>query len=181
MELAPQQAEAEQRQPAPPQPKDLDAQGVPSEPERLPLDDVQLPCGHFCMCRECTLQVAQKKPVCPVCRVRFSRYRLLEEFLTRTETFTELPSLFGEGNDEWQHIKEPDQNRQTQLHQAARSGDTLTAEVLLRKGDDVNALNLRKRTPLHLASENGHADTVEALIEGGAAVDARDWVRSGNR
>ncbi|KAK3280366.1 hypothetical protein CYMTET_11794 [Cymbomonas tetramitiformis] len=138
MELAPQQAEAEQRQPAPPQPKDLDAQGVPSEPERLPLDDVQLPCGHFCMCRECTLQVAQKKPVCPVCRVRFSRYRLLEEFLTRTEKFTELPSLFGEvstlcslaylktplsdnnfsprdplgalqGNDEWQRIKEPNQ------------------------------------------------------------------------
>ena len=63
----------------------------------------------------------------------------------------------------------------TELHIAARSGDTETVLTLIASGADLEAKYERSgSTPLHLASVNGHTETALSLIEAGADVDSRD-------
>eukprot|EP00747_Dinoflagellata_sp_TGD_P220190 gnl/TRDRNA2_/TRDRNA2_92184_c0_seq2.p1 gnl/TRDRNA2_/TRDRNA2_92184_c0~~gnl/TRDRNA2_/TRDRNA2_92184_c0_seq2.p1 ORF type:complete len:175 (-),score=28.06 gnl/TRDRNA2_/TRDRNA2_92184_c0_seq2:204-728(-) len=66
----------------------------------------------------------------------------------------------------------------TELHLAARSGDTAHVELLVLSRADVNARDIdRSCTPLHEAAWYGHTAAVEALLAGGAVINARD--RSG--
>jgi len=63
---------------------------------------------------------------------------------------------------------------QTPLHWASKSGHLETAQLLLEKGADVNAIDRTIRTPLHWASQNGHLETAQLLLEKGANVNTAD-------
>jgi ankyrin repeat protein len=63
----------------------------------------------------------------------------------------------------------------TALHEAARSGRTNTAELLLKNGSDVNARDGEGETPLHVAAKwGGHVDVARLLIAYRADVNATD-------
>jgi ankyrin repeat protein len=59
------------------------------------------------------------------------------------------------------------------LLEAARSGQTQAARLLLDLGADVNARGEPDATPLMWASGKGHKETAEALLERGADIDAK--------
>jgi len=60
---------------------------------------------------------------------------------------------------------------ETALHQAARTGNTSTVELLLRLGAKVNTKDNSLETPLHKAAWRNHTDTVEVLVAAGASID----------
>jgi hypothetical protein len=63
----------------------------------------------------------------------------------------------------------------TALHEAARSGRTNTAELLLKNGSDVNARDGEGETPLQVAAKwGGHLDVARLLIAFKADVNATD-------
>eukprot|EP00747_Dinoflagellata_sp_TGD_P183741 gnl/TRDRNA2_/TRDRNA2_38852_c0_seq1.p1 gnl/TRDRNA2_/TRDRNA2_38852_c0~~gnl/TRDRNA2_/TRDRNA2_38852_c0_seq1.p1 ORF type:complete len:241 (+),score=53.99 gnl/TRDRNA2_/TRDRNA2_38852_c0_seq1:48-770(+) len=63
----------------------------------------------------------------------------------------------------------------TDLHMAARRGDTAAIEVLVLSGANINVQDMKRGyTPLHEAAWNGHAAAAEALIASGALVMVRD-------
>ena len=45
-----------------------------------------------------------------------------------------------------------------------------TAELLIKKGADVNAQNKDSFTPLHFAADKAHMDMLEVLVKHGAKV-----------
>lgn len=57
------------------------------------------------------------------------------------------------------------------LHYAASAGNTEMAELLLKKGADVNARTLRGITPLYMAAREGHTETVKLLLKAKARKD----------
>ena len=60
------------------------------------------------------------------------------------------------------------------IHTAARDGDLVTVQRLLKEGKvDINEKGWGRNTPLHYASENGQPLIVEFLLESGAAIDPR--------
>ena len=65
---------------------------------------------------------------------------------------------------------------QTPLHRAARRGYENLARLLLDRGADVNAKDMRG-TPLHYAAARGHEDVVALLIAKGADVNAENTRR----
>ena len=63
--------------------------------------------------------------------------------------------------------------RQTPLHLAATGGHIEIVRLLLEKGADINARDI-KGTPLHWAASRGHLEVVRWLVENGADINARD-------
>jgi ankyrin repeat protein len=68
--------------------------------------------------------------------------------------------------------------RETPLHMAAGSGNTVALRLLAEHGADVNAQRRDRKTPLHLAASNGHIEIVKILIENKADVNARDLYKN---
>ena len=58
------------------------------------------------------------------------------------------------------------------LHETARNGDLLSAEMLFENGFDINISDDIGRKPLHEAAFYGHLDVVKFLVHNGAAIDA---------
>ena len=60
------------------------------------------------------------------------------------------------------------------LHQAALRGHTLSIEMLLKLGVEVNATDKQGRTALHDACLKGHVNAARLLLDRGAKINARD-------
>lgn len=63
----------------------------------------------------------------------------------------------------------------TLLHAAAFEGNLKIAEILIKRGADVNSRDTFKQTPLYYAAHEGHLEMAEFLITKGADVNARDY------
>lgn len=61
---------------------------------------------------------------------------------------------------------------QSLLHDLAREGDLLSAELLIDTGADVNKADDYGRQPLHEAAFSGHSSMVSLLLENGANINA---------
>jgi len=61
----------------------------------------------------------------------------------------------------------------TPLHWAAIGGNARTAEILLERGANLEAMAAGGLTPLRLAAESGNASVARLLLEKGAAVDSK--------
>jgi uncharacterized protein len=61
---------------------------------------------------------------------------------------------------------------QSFLHELAREGDTLTAELLSEAGADTDLADGQGRRPLHEAAMSGHTEMIAFLLSHGAAIDA---------
>ena len=58
------------------------------------------------------------------------------------------------------------------MHDLAREGDLLSAEVIFEAGAPVDAPNDEGRRPLHEAAFHGHLDMAGFLLDNGADIDA---------
>jgi len=58
------------------------------------------------------------------------------------------------------------------IHDAAKSGDVATVELLLASGTDVNEKDAAFNTALHLASDNAHLEVIRVLVEKGSDINA---------
>ena len=63
---------------------------------------------------------------------------------------------------------------ESELHWAARTGQSTTVKVLLAAGADARAPDADGMTPLHWAAMNGQLEAVRLLLEAGADPQARD-------
>lgn len=83
---------------------------------------------------------------------------------------------------EWQNhvfdINYTFNNQSTLLHIAARYDLVKIAELLIKKGGNVNTADEYGCTPLHFAAINGHKEIVELLLDKGANVDSVGCVGS---
>lgn len=66
----------------------------------------------------------------------------------------------------------PSLTGQSFMHELAREGDVLSAEVMLDKGATFDAPDEQGRRPLHEAAAKGHADMIGLLLAHGALLDA---------
>jgi ankyrin repeat protein len=87
------------------------------------------------------------------------------------------------------NIDVKDRRRNTVVHLAAGSDNSLLISALMKQGANVNAINRDKRVPLHVASRKGYLKMVEMLLIYKADVKIEDClgytpfheaVRSGN-
>lgn len=69
-------------------------------------------------------------------------------------------------------VKQVQSSWGTALHEAAQSGRTNTAELLLKNGSDIDARNGDGATPLHVASRGGRIEAARLLIAYKADVNA---------
>ena len=60
------------------------------------------------------------------------------------------------------------------MHRAIRRERKELAELLIRRGANVNARDQQKRTPLHVAVDTKSVKIVEMLVENGAEINPRD-------
>lgn len=68
-----------------------------------------------------------------------------------------------------------DQDGNTPLHEACRSGRRQIAQLLIDKNSEsVNKENSSQRTSMHYAAEGGYTEIIALLCKEGAAVDAVD-------
>lgn len=66
-------------------------------------------------------------------------------------------------------------NKKTLLHAAACEGNLKIAEILVKRGADVNSRDEFEETPLHYAANEGHLEMAEFLITKGADVNAKNY------
>jgi ankyrin repeat protein len=72
-------------------------------------------------------------------------------------------------------LKEPlDQAGRSQLHYAARDGNLVQANQLIRAGANVNMKDANGYTPLHFAAQGQKLEVAKLLVKAGAEVDAKD-------
>lgn len=69
-------------------------------------------------------------------------------------------------------INAVDNKGQTVLHKAVRFSDEVTADELIRRGQDINKPDIAGWTPLMLACKRGHPPMVKMLMEYGADIHA---------
>ncbi|XP_031619110.1 vascular endothelial growth factor receptor 2-like isoform X2 [Contarinia nasturtii] len=72
------------------------------------------------------------------------------------------------------NAKIADNDKWTELHEAAKNGSVDWAKILIERGENVNSENINKTTPLHVAAENGRKDMAEFLINHGANINTKD-------
>ncbi|MBU6476081.1 MAG: ankyrin repeat domain-containing protein [Alphaproteobacteria bacterium] len=58
------------------------------------------------------------------------------------------------------------------MHDLAREGDLLSAEVIFEAGAPIDSPNDEGRRPLHEAAASGHADIAAFLLDNGADIEA---------
>lgn len=73
-----------------------------------------------------------------------------------------------------------DNNGQTALHKAAKSGEVVIVKMLIKVGADKNKQDRSGDTPLHIAIKNGYSDVVKELLLGGDKVDLEIKNNDGN-
>ena len=66
-----------------------------------------------------------------------------------------------------------DERKNTPLHIAARSENTVILNFLIGKNSDLNASNNSGYTPLHYAAYYNHVENVKLLLQKGAQTDPR--------
>ncbi|XP_069700744.1 golgin subfamily A member 6-like protein 22 isoform X3 [Periplaneta americana] len=71
------------------------------------------------------------------------------------------------------NLEHKDRQGRTELHRAAKRGDTHRVQLLLDAGSPVNAVDHYGRTPLWLAAEQGRQDACRALLAAGARLDVK--------
>lgn len=68
--------------------------------------------------------------------------------------------------------------RETPLHMAAGSGNTVAVKLLVERGADVNSQRRDRKTPIHLAASNGHFEIVKILAENKADLNPTDLYKN---
>ena len=67
-----------------------------------------------------------------------------------------------------------DDNGKTQLHWAALSNDTKTAQLLINNKANIEAKDEDDETPLHYSVRFHHLETTQLLIDNGANINAKN-------
>ena len=107
--------------------------------------------------------------------------QMLNEWSSDGFTLVGLASFFGEKEiveillDRNADVNIPSNNdfRVTPLHSAAAVSQYEIAELLLKNGAKVNAVQMNGVTPLHSAANNGDLDMVKLFLENGADKNLR--------
>ena len=68
----------------------------------------------------------------------------------------------------------PDAERDKKMTSAAKEGDSVALEKLLKSPRDPNVRDERGFTPLHCAAMGGHLEPLRQLLEAGAELEARN-------
>jgi ankyrin repeat protein len=71
------------------------------------------------------------------------------------------------------NVNVPDDEGETPLHAAARSGYRDIAELLVESGASLDVRNMYQQTSLHLACRNGKLDVSRFLIDRGSDINSR--------
>lgn len=71
-------------------------------------------------------------------------------------------------------VNEKDVDGATPLHAACLSGNLRVVQILLDKGANIEATEMRGQTPMHWAAQRGHTQCINLLKMRGANVNARD-------
>ena len=74
-------------------------------------------------------------------------------------------------------ISDEDEDSNTPLHLASKSGYPKVIQLLLNYGADINSRNCNKYTPLDFAAIKGNYRAAQVLLQNGAQVDSMDKAR----
>lgn len=114
-------------------------------------------------------------------RLLGERPELLSSYSTDGFTVLGLAAFFGhinlveelleKGADS--NVAANNQFKVAPLHSACATSNLKMAEVLIKKGADVNAKQMKNITPMHSAAHNGQTDLVQLLVNSGADINAK--------
>src|SRR5579871_2474387 len=76
--------------------------------------------------------------------------------------------------DGWDTFKKEDQYNNSQLHFYVSKNDAKNVELLIKKGVDVNAINIQGETALHWAAFLGNIEVIKCLVEAGAHINPQE-------